>query len=50
MRRSISVSLVLSALFLVGVVAPAAVAARSPDDARDIVTFISRDGADQPRA
>lgn len=40
MRRSISVPLVLAALSLAGVVAPAAVAARSPD--RDIVTFISR--------
>lgn len=44
MRRSISFPLFLSALFLVGVVAPAAVAARPPDDARrDIVTFISRE-------
>ena len=40
MRRSICVPLVLAALLIVGVVAPAAVAARSPD--RDIVTFISR--------
>ncbi len=40
MRRSLSVPLVLSALFLVGVLAPAAVAARSPD--RDVVAFVSR--------
>ena len=40
MRRSISVPLILAILLLTGVVAPAAVAARSPD--RDIVTFISR--------
>ncbi len=44
MRRSISVPLVLSALLLVGVVSPAAVAARSPDGVRrEIVTFISRE-------
>lgn len=42
MRRSISVPLVLSALLVVGIVAPAAVAARSPNDPRqEIVTFIS---------
>ena len=41
MRRSITVPLVLSAMFVVGVVAPAAAAARSPD--REIVTFISRE-------
>ena len=41
MRRSISVPLVLSALLLVGVVAPAAVAARSTPS-RDVVTFVSR--------
>ncbi|HEX2470569.1 MAG TPA: hypothetical protein VHK05_08265 [Candidatus Limnocylindrales bacterium] len=41
MRRSIRIPLVLTGLLLVGVLAPAAVAARSPD--RDIVTFISRE-------
>jgi hypothetical protein len=40
MRRSIRIPLVLTALFVVGIVAPMAVAARSPD--REIVTFISR--------
>jgi hypothetical protein len=40
MRRSIRFPLVLTALVLAGVVAPAAVAARSPD--RDVVTFVSR--------
>lgn len=44
MRRSISVPLVLSALLIVGIGAPAAVAARSPNDPRqEIVTFISKE-------
>ena len=44
MRRSISVPLVLSALLVVGIVAPTAVAARSPNDSREeIVTFISKE-------
>lgn len=41
MRRSTRIPLVLSSLFLVGVLAPGAVAARSPD--REIVTFVSRE-------
>lgn len=41
MRRLTRFPLALSALFLVGVLAPAAVAAHSPD--RDVVTFISRE-------
>ena len=41
MRRSIRIPLVLTGLVVIGVLAPAAVAARSPD--RDIVTFISRE-------
>jgi hypothetical protein len=40
MRRSIRIPLVLIGLVLVGVLAPAAVAARSPN--RDVVTFVSR--------
>jgi hypothetical protein len=41
MRRSIRIPLVLSVVFVIGVLAPAAVAAGPPD--REIVTFISRE-------
>ena len=41
MRRSIRIPLLLSAAFLIGSLAPASVAAGSPN--RDIVTFISRE-------
>ena len=44
MRRSTRIPLALSALLIIGVLAPAAVAAGSPgNDRREIVTFISRE-------